>query len=403
MQDPVLVQFRGPDERPVARKPAQNRVMARLVLLLLLHGLLFAQMPTAAIDPLGDSSQIETGLQSTIPVQVAISALRSVSINDRRRGEWLREALSKSMFLQPEAEARRAKRAIFDALIRTRTPVPLTELLPFFDQFPAAVVAVVAKERPSASEDLLPLLLKAEEKKNTAYWYAAASLMDHKQLIQHLLQQVRFDYAISVVDRDFIPVAVSDEPPGGMAGIPIGSINGFSNGLRWPDGTIYRIEMSGDSDSSLTCCVGGSTYLKAWPTAARASEDDQPADSSAWADHDRGIVRVLLSFAHCRTCSINKGDFPNVRGGKATIVWHSEEQARSLLQEAVEQYAQECVRMVRALGETPLSEPEIRSRVRIWVRDWREARTIPIPGVGSVEFNRCASIQHASSNGRCID
>jgi hypothetical protein len=387
-------------------KRAQNSVMARLVLILLLHGLLFAQTP-AVVDPLGDASLIEKGLQSAIPLQVAISAFRSVSINDGRRGEWLRAALSKSTSLQPEGEALRSKRAIFDALIRTRTTVPLTELLPFFDQFPAAVIAVVAKGRAVAGEDRLPLLLKAEETKNSAYWYAAAALMDRKQLIHRLVQQARFDYAISVVDQDFIPVQVSGGPPEGITGgIPGGAMNGFPNGsqVAWPEETVYHIEMSGGIDHILTCCVGGNTYLKAWSTTLHAFKDAQPADLSAWEDQDREVVRVLLSFSYCRTCQFSRGDFPNVRGGKATIVWRSEEQTRSLLEEAVEQYVKECVRMVGALGETALSETDIRSKVRIWVRDWRQVRTIPIPGVGAgVEFNRCASIQHTSSNGRCID
>jgi hypothetical protein len=381
--------------------------MVRLVLILLLGGLLFAQTPPTVVDPMGDASLIEKGLQSAIPLQVAISAFRSVSLNDRRRGDWLREALSKSTSLQPEAQALRAKRAIFDALIRTRTTVPLAELLPFFGQFPGAVIALVAKGRAIAGEDRLPLLLKAEESKNSAFWHAAAALIDRRQLIDRLVQQARFDYAITVVDQDFIPVRV----PGGIGGggandIPSGVGIEFPSVMQipWPPETVYHIEMSGDIDHILTCCIGGNTYLKEWPTTLHAFKDAQPPDLAAWEDHDREVVRVLLSFAYCSTCSVSRGDFPNVRGGKATIIWRSEEQARPLLEEAVEQYVKECASVLAALGERALSETAIRSKVRIWVRDWRQVRTIPIPGVGAgVEFNRCASIQGAFSNGRCID
>lgn len=381
--------------------------MERLVLILMLHGLLVAQTRPAAFDPQGDSSLIEKGLQSTMPLQVAISAFRSVNITDRRRGQLLREALSRSLSLRPEAEALRARRAIFDALIRTTTRVSLIELLPFFDQFPAAVIAVVAKGHPSESEDRLPLLLKAEEGGNSAYWHAAASLVDRKQLIHHLVQQARFDYAISVLDQDFVPVrAFAKLPRGTIGGIPGGVIDSISIGspVAWPEETIYHIEMSGEIDHVLTCCIGGNTYLKPWSPHVHAFGDAQPADPLDWEDHDREVVRVLLSFAHCGTCALDRGDFPNLRGGKASIVWHSAEQVRSLLKEAVEQYVKECVRMIGALGETTFAEPEIRSKVRIWIRDGRQVQTIPIPSVGvGVGFNRCASIQSVSSNGRCID
>ena len=136
-----------------------------------------------------------------------------------------------------------------------------------------------------------------------------------------------------------------------------------------------------------------------------ALTDRQPADSLAWEDHDREVVRVLLTFAHCRICAVDRGtgDFPNVRGGKASIVWHSAEQGRSLLEEAVDLYAKECVRMIRALGETELTETEVRSKVRIWIRDRRSLQTTPVPSIAGVEFNLCAPIQKVSINGRCLD
>jgi hypothetical protein len=184
-----------------------------------------------------------------------------------------------------------------------------------------------------------------------------------------------------------------------------GIISGVSSGsqVTWPETTIYHIEMSGDLDHVLTCCIGGKTYLEAWSPSVHAFQDTQPADPLTWEDHDREVVRILLSIAHCAVCSFDRGDFPNVRGGKATIVFHSLEQAQPLLEAAVEGYVKECVRMIEALHET-VSESEIRSKVRIWIRDYRMVQTIPIPSVGGgVEFNRCASSQSATSRGQCFD
>lgn len=372
----------------------------------LLNGFMLAQAQPSAVEGKINPSVVQEGLQSTIPLQVAISAFGAVSITNIHRGEWLSGALKRSASLKPQEEAVRAQRVILDALIKTHTAVPLTDLLPFFDRFPAAVLAIVAKNNSRGSEDTMPLLQKAEQTKNTTYWYAAASLVDKRLLIPSLLQQARFDYAIAVVDQDFVPAQEYGGIPRGVAtGIP-GGMGGPGSPFDWPEATVYHIEMKGDIDHALTCCIGGTTYLEAWSPRAHAFPDVQVADPVDWEDHDRDVVRALLSFAYCSSCSqsASRGDFPNVRGGKATIVWHSPEQARPLLEEAVDRYVAECVRMVAALKETHLSEPEIRSKVRIWIRDNRHAATTPIPDVSSgVEFNHCAVVQVAAAHGRCID
>jgi hypothetical protein len=79
-------------------------------LVLLLNGVLLAQTLPAVFDPLGDPSLVEKGLQSTVPLQVAISAFRSIQISDQQRSEWLRAALRRSLSLQPGAEAVRSRR-----------------------------------------------------------------------------------------------------------------------------------------------------------------------------------------------------------------------------------------------------------------------------------------------------
>jgi hypothetical protein len=288
-------------------------------------------------------------------------------------------------------------------LIRTGTQVPLTELLPFYERFPAAVIAVVAKGGPRSSMGLLPLLQKTEQTKNTAYWYAAASLMDRKELLHYLVGQARFDYAIAVVDRDFVPVQVFKRlPTGVIGGMPAGVPHDSS--AAWPPETVYQIETWGDVDQMLPGGIGQSTYLKARSPGALGYESQRSADVSAWEDHDREVVRVLASIASCGMCAVDRGDYPNVRGGRATIVWHSPEQARALLAEAVGQFVKECAGMVGALGQ-PLTDLDVRPKVRIWIRDWRSVQTSPIPSVGSgVEFNLCAPVQNGSAiDGRCID
>jgi hypothetical protein len=380
--------------------------MLRCAAVFILNGSLLAQTPPAVFDPLGDPALVEKGLKSTVPLQVAISAFRSMNISDQQRGEWLRAVLRGSLSLQPEGESVRAQRAIFDALIRTRTPVPLTELLPHFDQFPSAVIVIVARNNPREGDDRLPLLLKAEEAQNFVLWCAAVSLVDRGQLVHHLVQQARFDYAISVLDEDFMLVQALGGQLGGTPSRAVGGITGsIPNGsVAWPDSLSYDIEVWGDIRDSLTSGTWRSTYLKAWSPATSALPDGQPTDPVGWEDHDREVVRLLLSVAHCDACSRATPDFPNVRGGKATIIWHSAEQGRPLLEKAVERYVKECVAMVDALHGTTISESEVRSKVRIWIRDWRRVQTVPIPRVGvGVEFNRCAPIQSRSSNGRCVD
>jgi hypothetical protein len=67
--------------------------MLRWAAVFILNGSLVAQTPLAVFDPLGDPSLVEKGLQSPVPLQVAISAFRSINIRDQRRGEWLRAML----------------------------------------------------------------------------------------------------------------------------------------------------------------------------------------------------------------------------------------------------------------------------------------------------------------------
>lgn len=369
--------------------------LSTVALAVALPAALLSQTLPVVSDPQSDSALIKKAVESTVPLQVALGAWRASQSADPQRGEWLRGALFRSSSLQPPAEGMRAQGIILDALIRSATHVPLSDLLGFFRQFPAAVIGIAARGRSSEKEDMLPLLLEAERAQNAPLWYAAASLLERRQLVHYLVDQVHFDYAITVTDQDFLPVRVF------LPGLSGGVATPFGPQPAWPPELAYHVEMSGDPQEKLTCCVGGATYLKTWP--GNQPANSQFADSLAWQDRNHEIVRVLLSLGTCPLCQFGGADFPDIRGSKATIVWRSADQTRSLLYQAIEQYAKECASLITALGET-YSEYDARAKVRVWLRDWRQDQTIPIPSVGmGVELNRCAFIQSASLNATCTD
>ena len=360
-------------------------------------------------DPSGGWAEIQQGLASGSPLQVAIAASRITAVSHPDRGQWLRAALAGSTSLQPEADARRARQVILDAMIRTRTPARLSELLPFFDESPDAVIDVIAKAMPRQSEDLSPLLRKAEEQRSIIYWNAIASLMDRGTLVRALLQIVRFDYTVSFLDSDLVPVQIWE--PRGVTGGGLGSmLGGVIGGLPgqkkiWPDVMDYRIEGSGEPRDRLTCCIGGPTYLK---TTLLSAPDITYRPRSPilepWEEHNSAIIAILLDMAYCRFCATFQPDLPDIRGGKATVVWHSAEQAGTLLRQAVDNYLQQCVRMVASLRDVSLTEAEIRSKVRIWLRDRRRVQTVPLPALAAgVEVQYCAPFHKSPDNPHCLN
>jgi hypothetical protein len=267
----------------------------------------YAQTEQEAYDPGSDASLIEKGLNSTLPLQVAVSAYRA-KLDSFRLPKWgpqLRQALVRSASLQPEAEAIRARRIILDALIQSHSSAPLDELLPFFDQFPAAVIALLDRSHnANLNEDRTPLLIAAEGLKNRRYWSAAASLVDRKRLVHHLAQQVWFDYPIYLTDNDFVPILIHGDMPGGVPGGNLGGIiGGVPNGrVGWPEGTAYHLSKTGQRSEALTLGVGGQTYLIASSSIERQgwAQGDQPdADLKDWDEHARDIQLTLVSFRYC--------------------------------------------------------------------------------------------------------
>ncbi len=141
--------------------------------------------------------------------------------------------------------------------------------------------------------------------------------------------------------------------------------------------------MSGEPSEQLTCCIGKPTYLK-----ESRSELAPILDRRDWEHHDRDVVQLLLSLSTCSTCAYSQPDFPIVRGGKATIVFHSAEQVRPLLTEAIEGYVKDCMRMVAALQDSSFNESAIRSKVRISISDQRQTKAVPIPFINAgVDLN----------------
>jgi hypothetical protein len=358
----------------------------------------YAQTEQEAYDPGKDAALIEKGLNSTLPLQVAVSAYRAKQDSFRlpKWGPQLRQAVVRSASLQPEAEAIRTRRIILDALIQSDTSAPLDELLPFFSQFPAAVIALLDRSNnANLTEDRIPLLIAAEGMKNRLYWSAAASLVDRKRLVHHLAQQVWFDYPIYLTDSDFVPILIFGGGPGGVPGGSPGSIiGGVPNGrVGWPEEIAYHLSKTGRQIEALPWSVGEQTYLIASPSSEHhvGARGDQPdADPKDWDEHARDIQLTLVSFRYCGLCSYSRGDNPRIRGGKAYVFWRSEDETRRSLTEGIEQYVAECKDLLNALGETGFSDVEIRSKVRIWIHDWRKSRTIPIPTISvGVQINLC--------------
>jgi hypothetical protein len=350
------------------------------------------------VDPLErglGTAWIEKGLRSEVPLAIASAAegAKRDLANNQLWAPLLRQALKKSASLQPESEALRVKRALFDALIQTRISVPLEELLPFFDEFPAAVIGVIARASSPHNENLLPLLLKTQEWKNGIYWTAIASLM-RPEILSHLAHDVRFEYQVFVSDQDFAPILVYDpgRVPGGIRGGVLGGVIGGP--LGWPDEIVYEISPTGRDEDRLTCCIAGrSTYLIGRNSRSGGSQTQTPD----WPDHNHEILLELLSRAHCAICSRSDRDFPMIRGGKAAVVWHSEEQMRKALTDLIGQYVRECQGLILQLGQSGSSEAEIRNKIRIWIIDQRRVRTGLIPLIqAGVEIRPCGTY-----DGRC--
>jgi hypothetical protein len=176
--------------------------------------------------------------------------------------------------------------------------------------------------------------------------------------------------------------------PGGAPG---GVIGGIPNGrVSWPEETAYHLASSGRQNDAFAWGIGGQTYL----IAERGAQNERPgSEAPDWDEHDRDIVLMLLSFAHCSVCQRATPDFPMIRGGKAFVFWISEDHTRRSIADGIEQYIRQCKGMLDTLGESGFSEAEIRSKVRIWIHDWRQSRTIPIPAIsGGVQMNYCQNM-----------
>ncbi|HLK21474.1 MAG TPA: hypothetical protein VKT81_21145 [Bryobacteraceae bacterium] len=370
-------------------------------------GFAFAQNQPELFDPLNDPVLIQRGLQSTTPLQVAVAASRAINQNSDAIRQALRAALANSESFQPEPERARARRILLEALIKTSARVPVDELLPFYDEFPGAVIAIVVHHRDEP-EDSLALLRKAEEEQNPIHWRAVVSITGRSRN-HYLVERARFDYPITLYDDDFLPVRIYGIgiPDGAPHGVIVGGILGtVSTGsiprIQWPEETVYRIEAQGGPGELLTTGNLGDTYLKAWPQSKGYMRDRPEIDHDGWANHDREVVRALLpSIRICSPC-VPGPDFSNLRGGKATIIWHSPEQALPILKNAIDTLAGECISLA-AFVEEPLADKMVRSKIRVWIRDFRRERT-PLPSVISgVQINVCPSYHAGPADGRCND
>src|ERR1017187_4065500 len=117
--------------------------------LCLLLALVYVNAPAAQqskYDPGTDEKRIEIGLRSVVPLEVAWAAWRTRFTPAKRRWDQpLREALQMAVMTQQTAERESLIRLLLDTLIRSRISVPMSELLPLYDAYPDAILALIAQ------------------------------------------------------------------------------------------------------------------------------------------------------------------------------------------------------------------------------------------------------------------
>ena len=85
-------------------------------------------------------------------------------------------------------------------------------------------------------------------------------------------------------------------------------------------------------------------------------------------------------------------DYPMIRGGKAFVIWRSDQQVMKAMTEGIEEYVRECRTLFQQLHLTGFSESAVRAKVRVCVRDDRRNRPGPLPAVHlGVEVHDCTS------------
>jgi hypothetical protein len=247
------------------------------------------------------------------------------------------------------------------------------EAAPFYDRAPAAAIALLRSSLGVKEDDaaLMDLLRRTENTKNRVQWLALASHLGHLNAFhRHLQDQVRFVYAIEVIDD------IEYQPVQAFAGSRIRGVIGGVLGRapdHWPHETRYCLTLSPR---------GGDSVLVATPLTVYIRQDESTAngpycDPGDWKEHQRDVLRTLYSVAFCNMCpsASRSVEYPDILGGSGQIVYHSREQVQYATLNAAEQYLKECRAFMDAvenelLVRVPVSRSALGATTRSWQR-WK--------------------------------
>src|ERR1035438_6802848 len=349
----------------------------RLCLLLTLVNVNVTWAQKARYDPGADEKKIEIGLRSAVPLEVAWAAWRTRSVPEKHWDQPLREALQTAVASQQTKEQELLVRFLLDTLIRSHNPVPMSELLPLYEAYPDAVLALIAQGDDHNDGWLLPLLIRAERENNAPRWMLIASLLSRepsRAFEEHLLDELRIEVPIDIVDGDHLPVLM------GMLGGVIGGVAApgpFS--ADWPDRVAhYCLAAAPAPGDEVIVTKPKPVYLR------RDLTDRHDGCFHGW---DTSRSEVSLSFLNDLMPRDRGPNLPTLNLGKLTLFWQGAEETRRILQQAAQDYVEYC-RLLMALRQRDRkptrswTDAELRSRIVLSVSDKRQDKSVALPYAG---------------------
>lgn len=351
----------------------------RLCLLLVLVDVNATWAQKVRYDPGTDEKKIEIGLRSVLPLEVAWAAWRTRSVPEKRWGQSLRDALQTAVASQQAKEQELLIRFLLDTLIRSHIPVPMSELLPLYEAYPDAVLALIAQGDDHNDGQLLPLLIRAERENNAPRWLLIVSLLSRQSsraFEEHLLDELRIEVPIDIVDGDHLPVLM------GMRG---GVIGGVAASLPapadWPDAP-------GDYCLAATPALGDEVIV-ARPEPVYLRRDLTGQHDGCFHGWDTSRSEVSLSFLNNLMPRDRGPNLPTLNLGKLNLFWQGAEETRRILQQAAQDYVEYC-RLLMALrlrDKKPTrswTDAELRSRIVLSVSDKRQDKSVALPYAGEM-------------------
>jgi hypothetical protein len=349
--------------------------------LCLLLALLHVNAPSAQpskYDPGTDEKRIETGLRSVVPLEVAWAAWRTRFAPSKRWDQPLREALQVAVASQQTKEQELLIRFLLDTLIRSHTPVPVSELLPLYEAYPDAILALIAQGSDHNDGQLLPLLIRAEREDNASRWMLIASLLSRERsraFEEHLLDELRIEISIDIVEGQHLPVFLPDR-----SGV-IGGIVGSSPApADWPDlPAVYCLAVTPEPGDSVIITNPEAVYLRRYLA-------DQNTCFHGW---KTSRSHLSLSYLTNLIPRASGTYLPPLNLEKLTLVWQGAEETRRILQESAQEYIQYCRLLMAARQQArkatrSWNDAEMRSRIVLSVSDKRQDKSVALPYAGEM-------------------